>query len=399
MNKTFFILPAAALCLAGATARAGEIEIVESWPVETILDSKDLRDTGEVWLEMIGGARKTLDIATFYVTSEKGEPLEPVLQAIRDAAARGVKVRIISDKKFQGIYPEPLGALNKEKNIEVRIIDMGLFGGGVMHAKYFIVDGRQLFLGSANFDWRSLKHIRELGLRIADQKLAAIAADLFALDWRLAEAKDAAAGKMLIEQKSYAVPLKIAEAEVTPVFSPQGWHADSALFEEDRLIGMLDSAKKDILLQVLSYSPVTRGGEFYGRLDNALRRAAVRGVRVKLIVADWSKSAPQIDHLKSLAVLPNIEIKLSTIPPWSEGFVPFGRVQHAKLLVIDSGAFWLGTGNWSKDYFYNSRNFGLIIKDKNLTSRLRKVFFTDWMGPYTEFVEAGKDYIAPQVGD
>jgi len=397
MKNIFLILPAV-LLLASAPVRAGELEIVESWPVETILDSKDLRDTGEVWLEMIRGAQKTLDIETFYITSKKGEPLEPILQAIRDAAVRGVQVRIISDSKFQKVYPEPLGSLNKEKNIEVRIIDMGLFSGGVMHGKYFVVDGEQTFLGSANFDWRSFKHIRELGLRVADKKLAQVFSDLFALDWKLALAADAKAGKKLLKRKKYRVPLKIAGAEVTPVFSPKGWQMDPKLFEEDQLIALLDSAKKDILLQVLSYSPVTRGGEYYGRLDNALRRAAVRGVKVKLVVADWSKSAPKIDHLKSLAVLPNIEIKLSSIPLWSGGFVPFARVQHAKLLVIDSGTFWLGTGNWSKDYFHNSRNLGLIIKDNKLTARLRKVFFTDWEGPYTELVEANKKYTPPQVG-
>ena len=45
------------------------------------------------------------------------------------------------------------------------MIDIGTVAGGVQHAKFFIVDGEEVFLGSQNFDWRALKHIHELGVR------------------------------------------------------------------------------------------------------------------------------------------------------------------------------------------------------------------------------------------
>jgi phosphatidylserine/phosphatidylglycerophosphate/cardiolipin synthase-like enzyme len=409
LNKSLHIPTEAALLSDGSSGGAKvaglpAIEFVETAPIETTLDIPEIRDTYEVWMQMIKGARSTLDIEAFYFCSEAGEPLEDIIDTITDVSKRGAKVRIIADAKFHEIYPEPLDSLDKEKNISVRFIDMEKLSGGVMHAKYFVIDGRDVFLGSQNFDWRSLTHVHELGLRVTDRRFAAILADLFELDWKLAQAGDKETAAKLVKAREYKVPVKVSgldgeSTELTPVFSPLDWIPDRGLWTEDRLVELVDGAERDILIQVLSYSPVARDGSFYPRLDNALRTAANRGVAIKLIVADWSKTSPRVHHLKSLAVLPNVDVKFSTIPLWSKGYISFARVEHCKLLVVDSSAGWIGSSNLSKDYFHNSRNVGVIMKGKSVVSTLRKVFFTDWMGPYTYFVDPAADYIAPQVGD
>src|SRR5882672_5095592 len=156
-----------------------DFEIVESAPVESGLDNPDVRNAHEVWLEMINGARNTFDCEEFYVSAEKGEPLDEVIEAMKGAAGRGVAVRIIGDSRMHKTYPDPLDMLGKVKNITVRIIDFGKLAGGVQHAKYFIVDGEQIFLGSQNFDWRSLKHIHELGVRISHPGAVAVYQTIF----------------------------------------------------------------------------------------------------------------------------------------------------------------------------------------------------------------------------
>jgi len=141
-----------------------EIELVESVPVETSLDNPDIRSTQEVWLEMINSAQKTLDIEQFYITSEEGEPLDTILKAIIAAAKRGVNVRIIVDSEMYNTYPADVSWLEAQSYyIEKRVINIKSLTGGIQHSKFFIVDGEQVFLGSQNFDWRSLKHIHELG--------------------------------------------------------------------------------------------------------------------------------------------------------------------------------------------------------------------------------------------
>lgn len=36
---------------------------------------------------------------------------------------------------------------------------MGHLTGGVLHSKFWIVDGRHVYVGSANMDWRSLTQV------------------------------------------------------------------------------------------------------------------------------------------------------------------------------------------------------------------------------------------------
>ncbi|MCA9661015.1 MAG: hypothetical protein KC486_21920, partial [Myxococcales bacterium] len=168
-----------------ASASGPALELVESWPLETTLDRPRVADTAAVWLAMIGGARESLDLGEFYVATEPGSPLEPILAAIEAAAARGVRVRLLIDEKFYAKQPAGADRLAAIAGVEVRRLDLSALGG-VMHAKYFVVDGREAYLGSANFDWRSLAHIHELGVRLREPTLVAGIAALFAHDWAAA---------------------------------------------------------------------------------------------------------------------------------------------------------------------------------------------------------------------
>ncbi len=392
-----------AVDIAESIAGYPDFEIVESAPIETTLNNPRIRDTQIVWREMINQAKKTLDIEAFYIANLSGEPLEEVIEAIIDAGERGVKVRIISALEFYQIYPKTIDRLKKKKNIKLRLINMGEMTGGIMHAKYFIVDGREVFLGSQNFDWCALKHIREIGVRIENEEFAKILCDLFNLDWKLTGLSNPKSFKKFVVRKDYHIPIKMSEPqgeviEFYPVYSPTGLIPDEKLWEERHLINLISHAKKDILIHLLSYSPVTqRASEFYPALDNALRIAASKGVAIKLIISDWAKFHPWIDHLKSLTLVPNIEVKLSTIPQWSKGFIPYARVDHCKYLVVDNNKCWIGNANWERDFFYKSRNVGVVIKNERINKILSEVFFTTWKGLYTYSLRPEIDYPPPKI--
>ena len=407
---------------------AGEIEefeLVESVPVETSLDNADIRNTHEVWLEMINGATRTLDVEQFYVSDAPGEPLEDILGAIVDAGQRGVRVRFIVDFKMYRTYPERVDWLSKQKNMEVRKIDMARISGGVMHAKYFVVDGKQIFLGSQNFDWRALKHIHEIGCRVRSKELARILSDLFEFDWKLARhvsKKTDTRGTAARGQKEkvlgttgrrYRLPLgglvdvpyphgtilpkygSKDSIEIWPVYSPRGFIPDGRLWDEQKIIALIDSARHEIDVQLLTYSTISEN-EYYPVLDNALRSAAARGVLVKLIVSDWAKVYPKIDCLKSLAVIPNIQVKLSTIPQWSGGFIPYARVEHCKYMVVDGKASWIGSSNWEKEYFYKLRNVGIVVKSVAIAEMLREIFYKSWDSEYSYGVRPCEEYVPPK---
>lgn len=387
----------------GQIAGHPDFELVESTPVETVLDNPDIRNAHEVWLEMINGAQQTLDIEEFYISNKVGEPLEDVIEAVKHAADRGVRVRIVAETRFYRTYPETIDRLRTRDNIQVRLLDLGKITGGIQHAKYFIVDDESVFLGSQNFDWRSLKHIHELGLRIKNAEAVRIYLDIFNLDWKLAESNDRNAVKDDLLQRSYATPFySVFNGDTitfTPTSSPIGLIIDSTLWDERNIVRIIDSAKIEASMQFLGYDTRDRGGSEYRVLDDAIRRAAARGVKVRLLVADWEKGTPAERSLKDLAIVPNVEVRFSDIPEWSGGYVPFARVEHCKFVLADSSAFWLGTSNAEKSYFYRVRNVGVVVTSAMLAPILHKVFSKSWDGPYSERVEPGRKYEPREHGE
>ena len=387
----------------GQIAGHPDFELVESTPVETILDNPDIRNAHDVWLEMINGAQKTLDIEEFYISNKAGEPLEDVIKAIESAADRGVTVRVIAEARFYKTYPETIDRLRKKKNTTVRLLDLGKITGGIQHSKYFIVDGGSIFLGSQNFDWRSLEHIHELGVLIKNKGAVRIYLDIFNLDWKLAESNDRNDINADLVPRSYTTPFhSVSGADTitfTPTCSPIGLIIDSTLWDEPNIVRIIESAKEEVSMQFLGYDTRDRGGSEYRVLDDAIRRTAARGVKVRLLVADWEKGTAGERSLKDLARVPNVEVKFSDIPEWSGGYIPFARVEHCKFVVADSSAFWLGTSNAEKSYFYRVRNVGVVVASPTLAAILHRVFAKSWEGPYAERVDPGKKYEQRERGE
>jgi phosphatidylserine/phosphatidylglycerophosphate/cardiolipin synthase-like enzyme len=389
----------ASACAPPAAPRPdGRIELVESAPIETTLVHAGLQEAYEVWPAMIQGAERSLDIAEFYVSNAPGSRLEPVIQAIEAAADRGVAVRVIADARFAKLYPETLDRLAARHGIVVRRFDVGAVIGGVMHAKYFVVDGRETYLGSQNFDWRSLTHIQEMGVRVRDPAATRAYAQVFAMDWELAGGAPVAAARTATEGPlSFPEIAAGAPAVVTPVMSPVGFLPDPRRWELPRIVALIDGARRSVHVQVLTYSTVAHGGAPFPDLDDALRRAAARGVEVRLLVSDWSKGKEEAPAVQRLARVPGVAARFLDIPRWSGGFVPFARVAHAKYMVVDGERAWVGTSNWEGDYFTRTRNVGVIVEGAAFSAELDRVFHDGFEGPYAEVVDPDRAYVAPKI--
>ena len=381
-----------------------DIEIVESTPAGTILDNADIRNAREVWVEMIGRAHQTLDIEQFYISNERGKMLEDVLAAIYKAADRGVKVRLIVDARMYKTYPGSVDSLGQYRNIEARRIDFGAVAGGIQHAKYFIVDGREVFVGSQNFDWRALEHIHELGVRINESRIAKSFAEVFELDWNLAALKPEQLKAFNVPTEHFGSAVRFTgkageEAVVLPTYSPIGWIPDSTRWDEHAILGLINGAHKTLTLQFLSYSTLERRGGVYPAIDDAIRSAGKRGVKVRMIVSDWEKGSPAVRSLKELSALPNIEVAFTSIPEWSGGYISFARVEHCKFIVADNEKFWLGTSNCEKSYFYATRNLGILCTSTRLAETLARIFQKSWDSPYRELITQAGEYKPREHGE
>jgi phosphatidylserine/phosphatidylglycerophosphate/cardiolipin synthase-like enzyme len=387
------LITSACAPLAGPRA-GGRVDLIESAPIETTLDHPDIPDAHEVWPAMIVGAARTLDVAEFYLSNAPDSRLEPVIRAVEAAADRGVAVRLLADASFAARYPETIDRLASHR-VAVRRFDVGATMGGVLHAKYFVVDGREVYLGSQNFDWRSLTHIQEMGVRVRDPAATAAYAQVFAMDWALAGGTQPPPPSP--EALSFPEIAAGQPVMVTPVFSPRGFLPDPRTWDLPRLVALIDGARRSVHVQVLTYGTTARDGSRFLDLDGALRRAAARGVEVHLLVSDWSKAKATVGAVQSLARVPGVTVHFIDIPAWSGGFVPFARVAHAKYLVVDGARAWVGTSNWEGDYFTRSRNVGLIVEGEAFAGQLERVFRDGFTGPYAEVVDPERAYLPPKV--
>ena len=105
-----------------------------------------------------------------------------LLEARRD---RGLELRIAQNAAKPGSSPETEEL--EEAGAEVRNVNFtALVGTGILHTKLWVVDGKHFYVGSANFDWRSLTEVKEVGVLVTDCPcLAADMAKIWAVYWQL----------------------------------------------------------------------------------------------------------------------------------------------------------------------------------------------------------------------
>ena len=382
--------PQSAWAQPGIQRQVSTTSLVQSIPAETDLADPTLPFAKDVWVDLIRSATTSVEAAEFYVTNRPASALEPVLAELEKAGARGVKVRFLLSAKMLDQDPGSIARIRRIPGAEVRNFDLTGISKGILHAKYFVVDRKEAFLGSQNFDWRALEHIHELGVRTTDPRIVSQLARLFTIDWAFAEG-----GK---QPALPAQPLVTARPEVELVASPPFLTPKDIRPAIDALVELLGQAKQTVRVQLLVYSPISGQDHFWPVLDNALRAAAVRGVNVKLLVSDWVLGGRALPHLKALTLIPNLEVKVASIPEAKEGHIPFSRTIHSKYLVVDGTQLALGTSNWEEGYFTESRNIELIFRDSPLAVQAVRIFDRLWDSRYTFALDPMRTYEKREVG-
>lgn len=127
-----------------------------------------------------------------------------VYKALDDAADRNVSIRLLS---HSGVYPdyteEPSNLASGRPNVEnVTLLMSEWYGSGVVHAKVWISDRRDVYIGSANNDWKSLTQVKEVGIYLVGcPKIAKKVEVYFDNLWKLAYLNSSAYTKTVSDQQ------------------------------------------------------------------------------------------------------------------------------------------------------------------------------------------------------
>ncbi len=369
-----------------------KVIIAATIPEETTLSYGKTAKAYQVWIEAIRDAKQSIDFSEFYLTGKDRWPLSLVVDEIVKAAKRGVKVRFLVDAKMLKNSGELIEYFSKIKNITITVFNWKHLTGGINHTKYFIVDNRICYVGSQNFDWRALKHIHETGILTDEPHIVKALSLIYNADWDYNNGDKEAYIKLKKEKVAFLKDIYL-------VGSPDKFFPEGVEFSLKELLKMINSAKETVSIQLLNYSTFVHGStENFDVISLALKKAAKRGVKVRLLVSNWNLRKPAVESIKELAKVKNIEVRYAVIPlSKKDGFIPYSRVIHSKLLIIDGRKGWIGTSNFGYDYFYLSRNVEVVLKIKPLIGVLSEVFNALWESEYVFKLNPEVDYKPPKI--
>jgi hypothetical protein len=250
---------------------------------------------------LIDGATTSIDVTMYQLSSS-------VIQAaLRGAAARGIKVRILLDRA----QPEntPLVATFANAGIEAKLTSARFT---YTHQKTMTVDGERTLVFSGNFDRASFESGRNYGTITSDPEDVWDFQDLFAADWADA-------------------PLALACTRL--VLSPGS---------SQRIIDLIDSATETLEMEALYASD--------DGILRALERAKARGVVVRALFNDPKFDVG--DASDEAARLAKANIAVRRLPT---------RFIHAKILIADGKDLFVGSENFSRNSLAKNREAGLRL--------------------------------------
>ena len=397
-----FVLAIVLLGVRAAKEEAEEVASVlyaESIPQEMEL-ATTLR-TADAWAELIEGAQETLDIGQYYWTLSDGaaypgyggEEGVRILALLKAALARGVRVRIVQNALSAVSAGEDTRAL-AALGAAVATVDFAALGlSGIFHTKLLVADGARFYVGSANSDWRSLTQVKETGVVVRGVRaLAADALRVFDAVWLAATARALPAAwpaaLAALTSRAHPAPLPGAPDNATAYLavSPPAFCTAGRTDAVESTLAVLAAARRSVAIELMDYMPAVVYGpapRYWGVVDDALRAAAFRGVRVRMLLGLWPHTSPRVlPYLASLNALPNIDVRWLAVPPLAgRPAAPFSRVSHSKFLVADDVAY-VTTSNWYADYFLDTHGVTLVAHSPDLAASLQYTFDRDWNSPY-----------------
>ena len=324
----------------------------------------------------VGRARRSVHIAIYDFRLDAPELAGPVVTALREAADRGVQVRIAYDRgkpvlhqsteafAAAGADPAPVGtdawlrAHFAGSAVELRPI--GAPSGKLMHDKYVVRDAHTpaaaVWTGSANFTDAAWSRQENNVLEIASPGLAAAYEIDFSELWQ--------SGDIVSTGVDDQGTVRVGDARVRYAFGPgEGASIDGGLAT------LVHGARRDVAVASMVLTSHTILGALIDALDRGVRVWGIydRG-QMDPIVKQWEQSQHGAASAAAFRAVASHLVGKRSAPYTPDGPHDF---MHDKLLVVDGRFVATGSHNLSRNATGNAEN-SLVLRSERVASAFRQ---------------------------
>ncbi len=265
--------------------------------------SKSLRGGPDARLaEAIDAAVYSVDVAIYHLN------LWSVRDALLRAADRGVRVRVVVES--DGMFDAEVQDL-----VQAGIPVLGDRRESLMHDKFTVIDGLEVWTGSMNYSVGSAYRDHNLLLRLRSSALA----EDYTREFE----------EMFVDDRFG--PLSVADTP-NPAITIDGTQVEVWFAPDDgvasRLVGLIDDARSQVDFLAFTFTS--------DALAEALLRAGERGVTVRGVIERDQAEAAGSDYARLQQA--GIDVRQDSNP----------GTMHHKLLLIDQGVVATGSYNFTR---------------------------------------------------
>lgn len=305
------------VCLAGLLQSAlTPLDLPEEGDSPHLYSNQTRHDLRRLYIAAINRAQSSLVMVIYSLRDTS------IIQALRAKAEEGVRVEVLCDAKASAGVARRLGRRVKTIYRQAK---------GLMHQKLLVVDGAEVWVGSANMTTESLRHHGNLVVGLRSRELAAFISERAAA--MIKGSEGCLAGHRV-------TLLKGQEAEL--------WFLPDQGLGVEKIEQLIAGAAKTLHVAMFTFT--------HPRLEQALVDAKKRGVKVEVVIDRDSSKGASSKVFRSLQ-------RHGVVVAVSESTA----LLHHKMMVVDGKILVEGSANWTRAAFAQNDDCFMILH--NLTPK------------------------------
>jgi cardiolipin synthase A/B len=293
-------------------------------------------DAGDsVITSAIQGAQKSVWLEMYLLTDRK------IIDALEEAAHNHIDVRVMLETHpYGGGSVSPTETLDRLQAAGVQTKSTNP-AFALTHEKGMVIDNKTAYITTANYTLAALgsgssTKNREYGIIDTNPQDVQSVADIFNADWNRS-----------------SFQLNDPNLVVSPINSRTSFES------------LIDNAHKSLQIEAEEMQD--------SAIEQALTKAAQRGVQVQVILPSSSGSSSESDGSDSNSQ--GIQtIKQGGVHVEEDSHL----YMHAKIIVVDGQRAFVGSENISTASLERNRELGIIVSDQGMLNTLQQTFQQDW---------------------